>query len=603
MSLKFYPHRLQQMILGVLLSVLLFSCSKDTDLLTDYVLSEVNQDLMVIIDDSFTVKPGGSVIMDVLENDNFSDSQDAIITSVSSPENGVAAINEDNTIEYIAPESSTEITDTFTYTVENTDENGESVVDSGNVSILVSNETTAKVNSGSTSFFTDRAKSVLKQRFENGYITDTGFNDDIAYAVSQAASFVQNPSRYRPVFGKNKYLPNSRMEMYVTGVFSYGIDSVALANVVASELLATISSNDLTTSYWQNSDTYRWDLDDALYVQTSEVAKMKDLYHLIKDLQTVWSASDMSAIDKWFALYAEYAYKAMYDRIDNYLGTGWEFNGISSFLYNQNYPSVSGAPSDGLPITDNKGNPTFIMTWAQDQFNNRNWDMVEYVHSWAIENNDSIKEHWAREFFKTAIKYGLFPDGTWWEMIRNKDEVPYLGVWYSNISIGAMVKMAHLDAMAGHYPNDLLYEYETTEGILNGSTDYTDSGYVGTSTTDGVTPKSLYAFLKGISNYYRSAANGGWNDIRFYKDSQDNTLTALDPSGYNQPSVMAAMANLYYKDKDLEDYYKFNTAVGYPGKVYTGQGYIAGVGNDDQGPWGKYLLGAMWLEQEDNFFN
>lgn len=228
------------------------------------------------------------------------------------------------------------------------------------------------------------------------------------------------------------------------------------------------------------------------------------------------------------------------------------------------------------------------------------WDTITFFYSIALESNNTEVIHWTREYFKAAIKYGLFPDGTWWEMIRSVEYNSTKGVFYGTISLGAMVEIAHLDAMTNLYPNDRLYDYETTEGILNGSTNLTVGGYVGSSTTDGTTPKSLKTFIKGQSKYLRSSANGGWNDTRFFRKST-GALVPIDPTGVYQPSVQTAIANIYYKDPELENFYKYNQSAGYPQKIEKFQGYTASYCNEDTGAWGNNIFGSMWFEQEHNF--
>ncbi len=597
MSLNHHPHQWPMLSLGILVVTLFGSCDKDTDLLSEYVLSEVNQELILTVDDSFTVNSGSSLTLDVLDNDNFSDTEEITITEVSVPTNGEVSLNEDNTIEYVAPEStSSEVTDTFTYTIESVDETGTMISDTGNVSVLVTDETTSKVVENGSYLFTDQALNTLKERFETDYIAGSGFADDISDVKAMAISFAANPSENRSVFGEFEASPREGQDMHSVGLYAVAIKDVDLVNIVASELLATINDNDLYTAFWNNSGTYRWDAEYSFWVQLSKAKKIHDTFRLILQNQTVWSDSDVLAIQTWFERLADLAYSALSTRFKFYLGTDWQ-NGLGKFLHAGEYPG------NHNPVQDANGNDLYIIGYAQDHFNNRNWDIISYIHDWAVYNSDLEKEKWVRDFFKITIKYGLFPDGTFWEMQRNKDEYPTLGVWYGWITSGAMVQIAHLDAMADHFPNDRLYDYETTEGILNGSIDLQPEGYVGTSTTDGETKKSLLTLLKGQTKYYRSSANGGWNDERFYTMDSDNTLVALDPTGFTQPSAIVAVANLYYKDQDLKDYYTFNASVGYPAKQNTSQGYLAGVGNDDWGPWGTYIFGSAWYGQENNFFN
>ena len=64
-------------------------------------------------DDSATTKPGGTVVIDVLKNDETGTS--LTVTKVSKPGHGVATIRPDGTIAY-TPEPGYTGTDTFTYT-------------------------------------------------------------------------------------------------------------------------------------------------------------------------------------------------------------------------------------------------------------------------------------------------------------------------------------------------------------------------------------------------------------------------------------------------------------------------------------------------------
>jgi len=242
------------------------------------------------------------------------------------------------------------------------------------------------------------------------------------------------------------------------------------------------------------------------------------------------------------------------------------------------------------------------MSLGQDSYNNRNWDVVGYIHSWAVENNDLEKAIFARQFFKSWITFASFSDGTLAEMWRNIDRDPTLGVFYGWISVGAAVQMAHEDAVTNLFPNDRLYEFKTTDGILNGSTNLTNEAYLGSSTTDSITEKNLLGILNAQSNYLRSTSDGGWNDSRFFK-LDDTTLVPLSTINLRQPSTAVAIANLYYKSQDLKDFYLYNTNVGYPEKTAISEGYLAGTGfNEDAGPWGNMIMGAIWLEMEDYFF-
>ncbi len=81
-----------------------FSCSKDSDLLADYVISDTQASLLVAnlaIDDYFVIAKDNETILDVLSNDSYEDSNSVSLVKVVQPENGTVIINEDKTLTYI----------------------------------------------------------------------------------------------------------------------------------------------------------------------------------------------------------------------------------------------------------------------------------------------------------------------------------------------------------------------------------------------------------------------------------------------------------------------------------------------------------------------
>ncbi|WP_299799161.1 hypothetical protein [uncultured Maribacter sp.] len=91
----------------------LFSCSKDADLLSEYVINENDdlQSLTILTNDSFYMAAGqNTILMDVLNNDNLSDNVNVTIIETSAPLNGIVTINDDNTLTYRAGETTPEET-------------------------------------------------------------------------------------------------------------------------------------------------------------------------------------------------------------------------------------------------------------------------------------------------------------------------------------------------------------------------------------------------------------------------------------------------------------------------------------------------------------
>ncbi len=440
-----------------------------------------------------------------------------------------------------------------------------------------------------TYLFTEQARSVLKQRFETDYVTASGFSSDFSHVKSVLPGFLANPSRYRPYFGVSENISEHGELIHMAALYAYAMEDVDVANVIAQELLETCNSSDLNHSFWYGG--YNFSNQYSLFVQTAKAKKLKDSYYLVKGLENVLSQQDHTTIDQWFADYKEHVKNWFVPHAEKYIGTNWENEGIKMARPEGIYPSAHGDP---LPLDDRNGNPMteYGAAWFQDLFNNRVLDNVAYLHSWAVYNEDMALEHYTREFFKLVIKYGSWPDGTFWELIRNKPSDNTLGVFYTNVSLTSLVYMAHLDSQANHFPADKLYDYRTTGGIVQGSTNLTDAPYAGGTTTDGVTQKSLKNIILGQSKYLRNSSNGGWNDQRFNNGAPVSTV------GKRQNSVLAAIANIHYKDQALKDYYLYNTARGYPSKVtiYEGWGKI-----EDYGAWANFIIGGAWMEQENNF--
>lgn len=146
---------LNKMSLLCFIVLLASACSKDADLLSDYVIAN-NEDLesiALLVDDRFSIGNGqSSIVMDVLNNDNFGNDDQVSIVETSSPKNGEVVINADNTLTYTpqttpvpqedtptAEETAQEpLEDTFTYTTEITTEDNETQREEATVTISTS---------------------------------------------------------------------------------------------------------------------------------------------------------------------------------------------------------------------------------------------------------------------------------------------------------------------------------------------------------------------------------------------------------------------------------------------------------------------------------
>ena len=129
--------------LAVFLCTLFISCSKDADLLSDFVINKTDDIAGVyniVVDDAYFTDMKSSIVLDVLNNDNFQDFNNVKVIQTSDPQHGIVQINEDNTLTYIpaqnieeAPENG--IVDNFEYTAEETNPQGEVSTAEGSVTV------------------------------------------------------------------------------------------------------------------------------------------------------------------------------------------------------------------------------------------------------------------------------------------------------------------------------------------------------------------------------------------------------------------------------------------------------------------------------------
>lgn len=127
------------MLLFCLFVTLQFSCSKDSDLLADYIS---NDNRKAVVDDIFFVSlKNGSVVLDVLANDTHLETDEPAITGTTNPNHGSVVINPDNTLTY-TPTTNEDAVDSFTYTTETVTGN----TATGNVVVTISEKSPELLN-------------------------------------------------------------------------------------------------------------------------------------------------------------------------------------------------------------------------------------------------------------------------------------------------------------------------------------------------------------------------------------------------------------------------------------------------------------------------
>ena len=148
--MKFKKQSPLHVVLLCLILIFQFSCSKDSDLLTDYVLADSLDSKVIanlVVDDTYQVSLSGSMVLDVLANDTFENEAEVVISETSTPTNGTVEINTDETLTYtpsaeiieqVSDTTNTttaEVVDTFTYTAEVVNEDGTATSEEASVVI------------------------------------------------------------------------------------------------------------------------------------------------------------------------------------------------------------------------------------------------------------------------------------------------------------------------------------------------------------------------------------------------------------------------------------------------------------------------------------
>ncbi|CAN0565659.1 unnamed protein product, partial [Ectocarpus sp. 12 AP-2014] len=106
-----------------LIVTFLSSCTKDSDLLLEYVTTndpEFDSAALLVDDRYFIINGQSSVILDVLNNDSFGENAQVTIVDTSLPQYGTVVINSDNTLTYTPQNSNVEVPETEIIETEST---------------------------------------------------------------------------------------------------------------------------------------------------------------------------------------------------------------------------------------------------------------------------------------------------------------------------------------------------------------------------------------------------------------------------------------------------------------------------------------------------
>ncbi len=203
-----------KMLLLCFVVIFQFSCSKDSDLLTDYVISDtpVSKGIAnLVVDDTYQVSLSGSIVLDVLANDTFENGAEVVISETSTPANGTVAINNDETLTYtpnaeiieqVSDAENTavgEVIDTFTYTAEVVTGEGTATTEEASVVITTVDDAAKQegVNLSTYGAVGDGIKDDTAA-IQNAFNNETNITSDAGktYLISSALRIDKNMAQY-----------------------------------------------------------------------------------------------------------------------------------------------------------------------------------------------------------------------------------------------------------------------------------------------------------------------------------------------------------------------------------------------------------------------
>src|SRR5690606_16305687 len=184
------PIRINKLNMYFFLFFLIISCTGDTDVLLDHVLSEeVGTENWGnhIVNDHFTTTTNAGIVLEVLLNDSFPAIEEVRIIETSTPTYGEVIINEDNSTVTYTPtiENATEETiDTFTYTTEVVNEDDTISTEVGTVEVVIVNNGEGAINTAN--YITLAALSSVKNG-DKAFVTDQRISGLFIYDSAQSS--------------------------------------------------------------------------------------------------------------------------------------------------------------------------------------------------------------------------------------------------------------------------------------------------------------------------------------------------------------------------------------------------------------------------------
>lgn len=202
-----------------------------------------------------------------------------------------------------------------------------------------------------------------------------------------------------------------------------------------------------------------------------------------------------------------------------------------------------------------------------DNWNNRAAAVASAAGIIGILTNDVVLTDKGARFFKESLRYAVWPDGTYVDIIRTSPGATN-AFSYPMVYLGSMCSLADALARVG---DRSLYDYSTS------------IGFAGTESTTGQPPKSIRSVIMHLAGQ----VDGTIIKYGSGKDHvPDNIINTTNTGGYGDGSIsdiFMAQSNIYYRNQYITSIYT-RTAPGAPPRPqYTSSGF-----DQFTGDWGTY---------------
>jgi len=353
-------------------------------------------------------------------------------------------------------------------------------------------------------------------------------------------------------------------------------DRETVRTAVRDELLAQAGTAGTTytdTSRWCPGSPYGPLIDENPGFDMSNW--MTRLIFAYDYIRPTLSGGDQTTLDAWFLSWAQFTRP----NIDGWLASA-RYPGRESDDYSS--PTDQGVGSADFKKTHYDGWQSD--GWIQAFGSNRGGAYMRYTALAGILFNDATLKTSAKRYFKEAIKYGTFADGTLSEMYRWEDSYPTLGWDYAALTIGELVTIADVFARSGDAE---LYDFSTSTGY---------NGTAGGPKSLGQMMTLFLSFVDGSTVRYgtENAANNGNSAYKI------DTVDGVSGDEYVDDTNVVH-GNLYYRSAYNKSVY-LRTASGAP--AYPPGGGTSGGWTPFTGDWGTYpAMLFMYGQMEDNTAN